>query len=120
VNRGQQKLRSRALPGGKVTAQLPTNMRQIIGGKRYSTKDATVLASDAYWDGHNWERHGRNTYLCRTPRGNYFAVHLTRWQGELDRIEALTTDQAQQLYEDLPEHEVEFEEAFPGAPLEDA
>ena len=100
--------------------QLPTNMRQIIGGKRYSTKDATVLASDGYWDGHNWERRGRNCYLCRTPRGNYFAVRLTQWQGVRDSIEPLTLEEAQHMYEELPEDKLEFEAAFPGATIEDA
>jgi hypothetical protein len=79
-----------------------------------------VIASDAYWDGHNWERRGRNTYLYRTAKGNYFAQHLTQWQGELDRLEPLTLDEAVNLWESLPEHEVEFGVAFPDVAVTEA
>lgn len=56
-------------------AMKPLPMEAIIGGKRYRTETATLIASDAYWDGHNWERAGTNTFLFRTARGNYFAQH---------------------------------------------
>lgn len=95
-------------------------MTAIIGGKRYSAKTATEIASNEYWDGHNWERSGHNTFLMRTPNGNFFAIHLTQWQGERDTIEPVIADQAKQMYEELPEHELEFEEAFPGAKVVDA
>lgn len=98
----------------------PRMMVEVIGGKRYRTETATLIAHDAYWDGHNWERHGRNTFLFRTPRGNYFAQHQTCWQGERDRIEPLSRDEAIRLYEELPAKEVEFEEAFPGVEVEEA
>jgi len=35
----------------------------VIGGKLYDTEKAQVVASDRYWDGSNWERHGRSTLL---------------------------------------------------------
>jgi hypothetical protein len=95
-------------------------MAEVIGGKRYSTKTATLIASDAYWDGHNWERHGRNTFLFRTPKGAYFAQRRTQWQGERDRLEVLTQDEAITMYESLPEKEVEFEQAFPNVKIEEA
>jgi len=44
---------------------------EVIGGKRYNTATAKLIASDAYWDGHNWERRGRNTFMLRTKKGNY-------------------------------------------------
>ena len=97
-----------------------TNLEQIIERKRYRTEDATVLASDAYFDGSNWERHGRNTWLLKTPKGAYFAQHQTQWQGERDTIEALTVDEAVDMYQTLPEHEADWAEAFPGEALEDA
>ena len=68
----------------------PTSMTRIIEGKRYSTDTATLLASDAYWDGNNFERHGRNTFLYRTRKGGYFALHRTCWQGEHDTIQPLS------------------------------
>ena len=95
-------------------------LKTVIGGKRYDTATATEIASDSYWDGHNWERHGRNTWLMRAPRGSFFAVHGTCWQGELDRIEPLSQQEAITLWEELPEHEVEFEAAFPGVEIVDA
>ena len=41
------------------------NMSKIVSGRRYSTKTATVIASDEYWDGDNSDNNGRNTYLLR-------------------------------------------------------
>lgn len=37
---------------------------------------------------------------------------MTCWQGERDTITALTREEAMELYETLPEHYVEYEEAF--------
>ncbi|WP_310849648.1 hypothetical protein [Acetomicrobium sp.] len=34
--------------------------------------------------------------------------------------EPLSKDEAMELYEQLPEHEMEFEESFPGEPVEEA
>lgn len=98
----------------------PGKMKAVIGGVRYDTEKAQIIAHDCFWDGHNMERNGRNTYLYKTPNGRYFAVHLTLWQGERDSIEPLTKDEAICLYERLPEKVVEFEEAFPGEVVEDA
>jgi len=95
-------------------------MSAVIDRKRYSVADATEIASDHYWDGSNWERHGRNTFLYRTPKGGYFSVTTTLWQGERDEIHPLTAEAAADLYEQLPEHAVEFEEAFPDIPIESA
>jgi len=98
----------------------PRKMIQVIGGKRYNTETATLLAHDAYWDGHNFERSGRNTFLYRTPKGAYFVVRQTCWQGERDSLEPLDRDEAVGLFEQLPEHDVSWEEAFPGVVIEDA
>ena len=98
----------------------PIRMRKVIGGVRYDTEKAVIIAHDCYWDGHNMERNGRNTYLYKTPKGRYFAVYQTLWQGELDSLEPLSEDEAIYLYEQLPEHEAEFEEAFPFAEVEEA
>lgn len=98
----------------------PKDMTAIIDRKRYSTTTATLLAGDDYWDGHNYERSGRNTFLYRTPRGNYFAVYLSRWQGEADSIEPLSQDEAISLFEGMREQRVAFEEAFPDVKVEEA
>ena len=88
------------------------NMTQVIGGKRYSVKTATLLASDEYWDGHNFERRGRNEFLYRTSKGAYFQVNLTMWQGERDTITPLTREEAMERWDQLPEKEIEYAEAF--------
>lgn len=95
-------------------------MTQVIGRRRYSTATATLLASDTYWDGHNFERQGRNTFLYRTPRGAYFAVHQTNWQGESDSLVPMAMDEAYQLFEDLSEKELSFADAFPTVKIEEA
>lgn len=93
-------------------------MKQIIDGKLYNTETADKVASDHYWDGHNWDRHGRSTFLYKTRKGTFFLLHETRWQGERDRIEAISIDEAKKQYEALPEHDMEYAEAFGEAPEE--
>jgi hypothetical protein len=94
-------------------------MKQIVGGKLYDTEKAKLIASNRYWDGHNFERNGRNTFLYKTPKGNFFLHHTTCWQGERDYIEPVSLQRAKEMYEQLPEVEVEYEEAF-GTPPEEA
>jgi len=101
----------------------PCKITRIIDGKRYSTETATMLASDCWWDGSNHERGGRNTFLYRTPKGAYFALHRSMWQGEHDTIEPLTQAEALKLYERMADHdcdEVSVSVAFPDYPIEDA
>jgi hypothetical protein len=98
----------------------PRSFNEVIDGKRYRTETATLIASDAYWDGSNWERSGRNTYLYRTPKGSFFVVRQTCWQGERDTLKPVTQDEATGWWEILPEHEMDFVDAFPGVEIEDA
>jgi len=99
----------------------PENFVAIVDRKRYSTKTATLIASDAYWDGHNWERHGRNCFLYKTPKGAYFTVNLTLWQGERDTLTPVSLEEAVELFEgSLSEHEVKYAEAFPTVEVEEA
>ncbi len=95
-------------------------MKRVIDGKRYDTKTASVIASNEYWDGNKYDRGGTNTHLYRTPNGRYFVVYSTCWQGARSRIEALTQQQAMEMYEQLPKAAVEYEEAFPGEVAEEA
>ena len=99
----------------------PENFTCIVERKRYSTATATLLADDAYWDGHNHERRGRNTFLYRTPNGRYFTVTLTQWQGEQDSLTPVDLDEAIRLFEGpLSDHAVNYREAFPNVTVEDA
>lgn len=72
----------------------PIDMSRIVDRRRYDTRTATLLAGDGYWDGHNFERRGRNTWLYRTPGGRYFTVTRTQWQGEQDALEPVDLDTA--------------------------
>ena len=93
----------------------PAKFVRIVNRTRYSVATATLLAGDDYWDGHNFERHGRNEFLYRTPKGNYFVVTLTQWQGEEDNLEPCTLEEAIDLYENqLREHYETYADAFPG------
>lgn len=103
--------------------QPKTTPPQIINGKRYDPKAADLISGDDYWDGHNWERKGRNTFLYRTKRGNYFTEHLTCHQGENDYLVALCQNDAISLYEKhqrAGDCRMTFEVAFPGVEVEDA
>jgi hypothetical protein len=95
-------------------------VEEVIAGIRYDTEKATLIAHDRYWDGNNYERQGRNTYLYVGVNGNYFLAHNTLWQGERDHIEPITEHEAMEYWDLLPEKEVEYEDAFPKAEVEDA
>jgi len=94
-------------------------MKQIVNGLQYDTEAAALVASDRWWDGHNWDRDGRNTYLYRTKAGRFFLLHTSRWEGERDRIEPVGLEEAKQYYEELTEHAMAYAEAF-GEEPEDA
>lgn len=93
-------------------------MKQIINGKLYDTETADIVASDHYWDGSNWDRKGRNEFLYKTKKGQYFIYRTTRWQGERDSITLVTKEEAMAAYETLPEHDMDYEAAFGVAPEE--
>lgn len=98
---------------------MQASIQQVIHGLRYDTERAEVVASNEYWDGSNFERHGRNTHLYKTANGRFFLGHSTQWQGERNHIEPLSESAAKQWYEDLPEHAMTYAEAF-GVEPEDA
>ncbi len=94
-------------------------MKQIINGKVYDTKTAELVASNDYWDGSNFDRNGRNAYLYKTSKGNYFVLRTSRWQGERDYIAVLSVGDAKALYERLPEHyDTEYKDVFGVEPEE--
>ncbi len=98
----------------------PRNMDWVVGGKRYRTATATLIAHDAYWNGHSWEQGGRNTFLFRTPKGNFFAQYQTLLPGETDKIVPLGIEEAISLYHSLRKKEVPFVVAFPHVRVEEA
>lgn len=99
----------------------PKNFSRVVDGIRYDVSKATLIADDVYWDGQNMERHGRNKFLYRTPKGRYFTVGLTQWQGERDSLTPVSEAEARELYEGaLTEHYAEYEEAFPSAEVQEA
>lgn len=96
-------------------------MRRIIARKIYDTATANLIADNTFADGTNRLTAGRATFLYSTPKGAYFALHETCWQGETNRIEPLTLDAAVDLYEDLHDADaIPFEAAFPGVLIEEA
>ena len=98
----------------------PEKFEKIIDRKKYSVATAELLAGNDHWDGSNFERSGRNAFLYRTPKGAYFYVALTRWQGETDTLNPLTKDHAISLFEEMSEKRVTFQDAFPGVEVTDA
>lgn len=90
----------------------PKGMSRVINGARYSVNTSTCLASDDYWDGNNFTKSGRNSFLYKTRGGAYFEVVMSCWEGERDIIRPLSREEAMELWEHLPEHEVTYEEAF--------
>ena len=93
---------------------------KVIDGKRYSTKAATLIADNEFWDGNNMERGGTNTWLFRTAKGNYFSRTQSQWQGSTNSVVPLTEEGAMEAWESLREKHVEFEDAFPRVTVEDA
>lgn len=97
----------------------PSNdMSEVINGKRYSVKNACCLAGNDYWDGSNHHRGGRNEFLFKTTKGNYFRVGMSMWQGERDFIEPLDRNEAKELFEVLESKRVSWESAFNEVPEE--
>lgn len=99
----------------------PKTMERIVNRTRYSVAASRLLAGDDYWDGHNFERHGRNKFLYLTPKGKYFVVTLSQWQGESDDLTPCTMQEAIDLFEtSLREHYEPYEVAFPDVAVVDA
>lgn len=87
----------------------PANIQQ----GEFITEAATLLASNAYWDGTSYERKGRNRFLYRL-RGSYWLLDMSIVVGEpsvvvnrIDRAKAIEV----YVY-DLSEHFMEYAEAF--------
>ena len=96
-------------------------MVAVIGGKRYNTETADLIADNAYWDGHNFERGGTNCFLFRTKNGNYFFQNLTQWEGCRDNLQPCTEEEAVEFWENCRDNDKEsFETAFPNRAVVEA
>lgn len=93
-------------------------MKQIINGKMYNTDTADLVADNEFNDGNNRFSDGTASYLYKTKKGNFFTQYLTQWQGDYDNISPINVEQAKQIYEDLQNHHMEYEEAFGVKPEE--
>lgn len=98
---------------------IPKNVSVLVDGKWYSTITATLLASDYYWDGHSFERQGRNTFLYRTPENLYFTVTISRYLGENEALEPLPETEALHLFKKLVKKQICSEEPFADPALEE-
>jgi len=98
----------------------PCSMNEVVDGRRYNTDTAELLAGNDYWDGHNFERQGTNCFLYRTPKGAYFTLSLSQWEGSTTTIEPVSEAAAREHFEDMREKRVDYEKAFPDFVVEDA
>ena len=95
-------------------------MMWVVAGKRYRTDKSALVAHDAYWNGYNCEQGSRNTFLFKTPKGNFFAQYQSLLPGEINKITPLATNKAISLYQSLRKKEVHFRVVFPCVKVEDA
>lgn len=88
----------------------PTPMSETIGGKIYDTSTAKILAAGPCID---WpkEQFG-NSFLFRSPEGEYFVVHQGFLDNRRDKLESLTRDRAIELWAKLPQKLASFDAAF--------
>jgi len=106
---------------GRDRMKPPTSFVRIVDRTRYDVQKAELLAGDDFWDGHSFERRGRNRFLYQSAGGRYFTVNLTQWQDEQDTLEPVNPDEAIRLYRGpLSEHRVDYQTAFPDVMAEDA
>ena len=90
-----------------------TDIRQIIAGKTYNTKTATLICSNEYWDGSNFERGGSNIHMYKSPKGKFFFGHSSMWEGSRPYIELVNESGAKEFYEACSScQDVEYKTAF--------
>ena len=92
-------------------------MQAWIDGWFYDTDTATLIAHNSYWDGSSWFRSGRNSYLYKSPEGNFFLYHTTMWEGERDYIQPVDLQLAKYCYQVLPIKEMDYKTSFSTNPL---
>ena len=98
----------------------PHPMSAIINRKRYSTKNATLLASENGWNIHDTARDRHCRHLYRTNKGSYFVQYLSAYENEQSYLQPVSFDEALQLYGQASKRYVKLEDAFPCIEIEDA
>jgi hypothetical protein len=98
----------------------PQNIIWVVAGKQYRTDKSTLVAHNAYWNGYNCEQGGRNTFLFKTTKGNFFAQYQSLLPGEINKITPLGINESLSLYQSLQKKEVPFRVVFPCIKAEDA
>lgn len=93
-------------------------MQKIIGGLRYDTDTATLVASHDRRNGS-----GRDEYLYKTKNGRFFIHYVTVGEDRLDKriyktevIEPLNPKLARLRYEAMPTYHVGYAEVFGEGP----
>ena len=74
------------------------NLNVVVEGERYRTALSYLIADD-----------GEGTFLFRAMNSNYFVQS----QSDEDKIEVRTPEQAQELYQELPNKHQSLVAAFP-------
>lgn len=90
-------------------------MKAVVDDVVYDTEKAELIAHNMVWDGQTWWRNGRNSYLYRTRKGQYFLHLVTMWDGERDHIELIDRDTAEYWYNILPAKIAPFAEIVAGS-----
>ena len=72
----------------------------------FHLETATLLACDAHWNGTNWERAEKFSFLYRSKRGKFFVLH------DVQSWSIATDGEARRLFRELPEKLVSAERAF--------
>lgn len=92
-------------------------MKAIIDRKVYDTITADEVCANGQL---NVDGCTRCSELYKTAKGAFFFCHRTMWQGEENSIVPCTEQEGAGFYEGCTDTSMEWEEAFPNIPTEEA
>lgn len=96
-------------------------LEAVIGGRRYRTDGATLIARERWPDEEKPKDGGlATTLLFRTGGGRYFRQIQSHSTIIRDQIEPVTLDEARNEYLGMPVKELPLAEAFPDLEIEEA
>ncbi len=98
----------------------PSPMIRVYDKLIWDTTKAEIVASNAYFDGKNYEREGTNTFLMRTQNGRFFLQFNNANDGNKSYLKPLSDDEAMTLFHELEVKEKKFNELWEGVTLKDA
>ncbi len=87
-------------------------VNRIIAGKLYNTATADMVAHGFLVGGSEDDPLGRIQILYKTKRGDFFIFYESRWEDEIDCIEAVSEDEAHAFYGSLILQAMDYDEAF--------